>query len=179
MKKGKLIITSICLSCCIVLSSCIGSFTLTNKVLAWNKTVGNKFVNEVVFLCFNIVPVYSVAMFADAVVLNSLEFWTGSNPMAANNVKYIKGDKGNYKIESNQAGYKITNQSTKETVVLTYNQTDKSWSAQSKGEKVTFMTFIDANHVKMYGSDKVIELTQADVIAYQAIANSNMAFACK
>ena len=28
------------------LTSCIGSFQLTNKLLSWNKSVGNKFVNE-------------------------------------------------------------------------------------------------------------------------------------
>ena len=33
----------------ISLSSCIGSFQLTNKVLAWNQQVGDKFVNELVF----------------------------------------------------------------------------------------------------------------------------------
>jgi len=80
MKKGKLVVAvSAFMACSLMFSSCIGSFTLTNKVLAWNKTVGDKFVNEVVFLCFNIIPVYSVSIFADAVVLNSLEFWTGSN----------------------------------------------------------------------------------------------------
>jgi hypothetical protein len=179
MKKGKLIFASVGLSCVLLLSSCIGSFTLTNKVLAWNKTAGNKFVNEAVFVCFNIIPVYSVAIFADAVVLNTIEFWTGSNPVAANSVKYIKGDKGNYKVESNQAGYKITNESTKEQVVLSYNKDNNSWSAQSNGETVTFMTFIDANHVKMFGSDKVVELSQAGVLAYQAIAEANMSVACK
>ena len=30
------------------LTSCIGSFALTNRVLSWNKQVGSKFVNELV-----------------------------------------------------------------------------------------------------------------------------------
>ena len=42
-------------------SSCIGSFALTNKLLSWNKQVGNKFVNELVFFAFWIIPVYEVS----------------------------------------------------------------------------------------------------------------------
>ena len=40
--------------------------------------------NEVVFLLLNIIPVYGVcAGLVDALVLNSIEFWTGDNPMAS------------------------------------------------------------------------------------------------
>ena len=72
-----------------MLSSCIGSFQLTNKVKDWNESLGDKFINEVVFLAFHIVPVYEVAYFADVVVLNTIEFWTGSNPVASNEVKEV------------------------------------------------------------------------------------------
>jgi hypothetical protein len=179
MKKNKLAIAVAVLLSCSVLTSCIGSFALTNKVLNWNRHLGDKFLNEVVFICFNIIPVYPIAVFADAVVLNSLEFWDQSSPIAVNNVKYIQGDKGNYKIESNQAGYKVTNQKTKEVMRLSYNKENHSWEAQSKGQSVTFLTFVDATHVKMYGSDQVIELSQAGVVAYQAMANVNTFVACK
>jgi hypothetical protein len=179
MKKNKLAIAVAVLLSCSALSSCIGSFALTHKVLDWNKNVGDKFVNEVVFLCFHIIPVYPVAMFADAVVFNSLEFWDQPNPIAANNVKYIKGNKGNYKIESNQAGYVVTNQKTKEVMTLSFNKESKSWEAQSDGQTVTFLTFVDATHVKLYGSDKVIELSQAGVLAYQAMVSAKTFIACK
>jgi hypothetical protein len=64
-------------------SACFGSFQATKKVYAFNKGVGDKWVVEVVFLAMNIVPVYSIAAFADAVVFNSIEFWTGENPMSS------------------------------------------------------------------------------------------------
>lgn len=65
-------------------TGCIGSFQLTRKVYNWNKTVSpDKFVQELVFLGLNIVPVYGVATFADAVFANSVEFWTGTNPVAS------------------------------------------------------------------------------------------------
>lgn len=65
-------------------SGCFGSFQLTRKVYNWNASVSSdKFVTELVFLGLNIVPVYSVAALADAVFANSVEFWTGTNPVAS------------------------------------------------------------------------------------------------
>lgn len=63
-------------------SACFGSFNLTRKVYGFNKGVSNdKFVRELVFLAFNFVPVYGAAGFIDAVVVNTVEFWTGKNPI--------------------------------------------------------------------------------------------------
>lgn len=63
-------------------SACFGSFNLTRKVYGFNASVSNeKFVRELVFLGMNIVPVYGAAGFIDAVVANTVEFWTGKNPI--------------------------------------------------------------------------------------------------
>jgi hypothetical protein len=63
-------------------SGCFGSFSLTRKIYDINQGISeNKFVRWLVFLAFTILPVYGVGTFVDAVVLNSLEFWTGSNPL--------------------------------------------------------------------------------------------------
>ena len=62
---------------------CYGSFNLTKKVYNWNGSLGNKWVVEVVFLVCNVLPVYGIAGFADVIILNTVEFWTGTNPMAA------------------------------------------------------------------------------------------------
>ena len=60
----------------VTLSSCIGSFGLTNKLLDWNKGLSNKFVNELVFILIS--PAYAVCGLADLLVLNTVEFWTDS-----------------------------------------------------------------------------------------------------
>lgn len=65
-----------------LMSGCIGSFALTHKVLEFNKGLGSIVVQEVVFLAFVIVPVYEISIFADAIVLNTLEAFTGDNPIA-------------------------------------------------------------------------------------------------
>lgn len=63
---------------------CYGSFPLIQKVHKFNGTLGSKWVNELGFLVMNIIPVYGVAGTVDALILNSIEFWTGKSPMAAN-----------------------------------------------------------------------------------------------
>lgn len=64
-------------------SGCFGSFNLTRKLYGWNKDVSkDKFVRELVFLGLNIVPIYGVAGAIDAIVANTVEFWTGENPIS-------------------------------------------------------------------------------------------------
>jgi len=58
-------------------TACFASFPLTRKLYAYNKGLGDKWVQEVFFLAATIVPVYSVVGLIDVVILNSMEFWTG------------------------------------------------------------------------------------------------------
>ena len=66
-------------------SGCFGKFGLTRKLYAWNEGVGDKWVRSVVMWGLMIIPVYSIAGAGDFLVLNTVEFWTGSNPALANN----------------------------------------------------------------------------------------------
>ena len=76
MRKIRISVAAILLAgTSLVFTSCIGSFGLTNKVLSWNRNIGSKFVNELVFLAFWILPVYEVTALADVLVINSIEFW--------------------------------------------------------------------------------------------------------
>ncbi|MBS2029313.1 MAG: DUF3332 domain-containing protein [Deltaproteobacteria bacterium] len=63
-------------------TGCFGSFQLVQKVYGFNKSMGNKFVREIVFLVFVILPVYGLASLADALIFNLIEFWTDKNPLA-------------------------------------------------------------------------------------------------
>ncbi len=65
-------------------SGCIGSFALTNKMLDWNMSIGNKWVNWIVFVLLMIIGVYPIVWgLVDLFVINSIEFWTGSTPFSA------------------------------------------------------------------------------------------------
>jgi len=65
------------------LQGCYGSFALTKKMYAWNGTLPNKWVKSLVVF-FGGEIVYGLSATVDVVVLNLIEFWTGSNPLAAN-----------------------------------------------------------------------------------------------
>lgn len=156
------------------ISSCIGSFSLTKKVHEWNQNLGNKFVNELVFIAFCIVPVYEVAAFIDAIVINSIEFWSGSNPVAQGK-KVIDGENGRYLVECDGKGYTIKSETDGSIVRLDFTEEDKSWSVTANGETHTFMSFVDEDHVKMItpeGDYQIVELSQAGLYAYKSIASA-------
>ena len=160
-------------------TSCIGSFSLTNKLLSWTKSIGNKFVNEVVFIAFCILPVYEVAALADVLVLNSIEFWSGNNALAKG-TKVIDGQDGRYYVECDGKGYTIKSENDGSVVRLDFDQDEQTWSATVNGETHNILTFIDDTHVKVpsvNGGYEVVELTQEAVWAYQGkVASSQFAF---
>ena len=77
----------------IALTGCIGSFAAWHKVQEFNRDASdNEWVQELLFLVLHIIPVYGIAYLIDIVVINSIEFWTGENPM--NTARTIVGDDG-------------------------------------------------------------------------------------
>lgn len=66
----------------VALNGCFGSFNAVRSLWEWNDDVSDsKWVNWLVFLGLSIIPVYALFALADTLVLNSVEFWTGSNPI--------------------------------------------------------------------------------------------------
>lgn len=158
--KKKFLIPAVGLICLASFSfqSCIGSFALTNKVLDWNHNVSNKFVNELVFFAFWVLPVYEVTAVADLLVINSIEFWSGNNPLEANN-KVIRTDDGNYYIHADATGYKITSPDG-HVMCFAYDKERDSWSfGKGEGEKIEFMKFVDEDHVLILnGEGKFVDV---------------------
>lgn len=150
--------------------SCIGSFSLTNRLLAWNEHVGDKFVNELVFFAFLVLPVYEVACLADILVLNSIEFWSGDNPMAKG-TKVIEGTDGRYLVKCDGRGYDIISMNDNTKVRLDFNTADQSWSyVDSEGISHTIFTFVDDTHISVpVGNDtwQTVELSANGLMAYR------------
>ena len=135
MKKSKTLLVCAILSGSVLFSSCIGSFGLWNSLKDWNQGVSNKFVNELIFLAFHIVPVYEIAYLADVLVLNSIEFWSGSNPTASiGEVKTVQGENGEYLVKTNENGYTITKKGEDKSVDLVYNKENNTWNAVADGQ---------------------------------------------
>ncbi|WP_300502185.1 DUF3332 domain-containing protein [uncultured Duncaniella sp.] len=177
--KKRFLPVAIVLTLCgsMLTTSCIGSFALTNKLLSWNQQIDNKFVNELVFIAFWIVPVYEVAALADVLVINSIEFWSGDNPVACG-TKVIDGKDGRYIVECDGKGYTITSENDKSVVRLDFDKEDQSWSvALPNGESYELVTFIDETHVSvpgMDGSRNVVELSENGLMAYRQMMNESL-----
>lgn len=59
---------------------CYGRFPLTKAVYRFNGDItDNKWIHSILLWIFIILPVYSIAMLGDAIILNLIEFWTGEN----------------------------------------------------------------------------------------------------
>ena len=167
----------------LMFTSCIGSFGLTNKLLDWNRGVDSKFVNELVFIAFHIVPVYPIAVMADILVINSIEFWSGSNPVAdVGAVKTIETNEGTYAIETKADGYSIQKEGEETSVELVYNKEDNSWNVEAEGETHKLLEFKDNDKVVMFLSDgqsMEVELSQAGVLAFQQVVQHASFYAAR
>ena len=140
-------LTALLLVATIMFSSCIGSFRLTNKLKDWNEGVGSKWVNELVFLAMHIVPVYEVAIFVDAVVLNSVEFWTGKK--ASVKVQVVQNSQGqDVEITAMENGYKFS--SNGETMNLLFDEDTQIWSAEYNNQTTQLMKLVDGNNAQLF-----------------------------
>lgn len=182
-KKGLTLLVATTLASSVLFSSCIGSFGLTNKLLDWNRNIDSKFVNELVFIAFWIVPVYEISALADVLVLNSIEFWSGSNPVAdTGTVKTINGKDGVYTVETKTDGYHIQKEGEEKAIDLVFDETDKSWSVKADGEATKLLKFTDNDKVVMYlpdGKEMNVELNQAGVLAFRQVAEGYSYYAAK
>lgn len=148
--KKRVKVLALTLSLCVLMSSCIGSFSLTSKLYRWNDNIGDKFINELVFIGLSILPVYEIAVFADAVIFNTIEFWTGNNLIASNNVgdtKVVKNSNGeDVCIESTENGYNISNGET--SFDLVFDETDNSWNVEYDNQVSKLLT-IEGDNVQL------------------------------
>jgi len=184
MKRKSLVwICAATLASSILFSSCIGSFGLSNKLLDWNRNIDSKFVNELVFVAFWIVPVYEISVLADILVINAIEFWSGDNPVAdAGSVKSIETENGVFTVETKTDGYHIQKEGEDKALDLVFDASDKSWSVEADGENTKLLRFEGDDEVVMYlpnGQEMNIELSQAGVYAFQQVVKNHSFFAAR
>ena len=177
MKKSKMIVASLLLCGSILCSSCIGSFGLWNRLKDWNSGIGSKFVNEIVFVAFHIIPVYEVSYLADILVLNSIEFWSGSNPLAeVGTVRSIEGENGEYLIRTNDNGYTISKEGEDAELNLVFNQENQTWKAVSEDGTFDLMTMNEDGTitVKLQDGSNITVTPDVQGLAQVRTANQNM-----
>ena len=63
----------------LAITGCTGSFRATKNVNNFHRHRSQRWIDELVFL--GCVPIYGVAVLGDVIVFNTIEFWTGRNPI--------------------------------------------------------------------------------------------------
>ncbi len=127
----------------ILLSGCFGNFQLTRNLYTWNSQVGDKFANTAVMWVLMIIPVYGVCGFVDFFVLNTIEFWTGENPLTMSaedaDIIQVESDGKIYEIKATQNRFDIsqlTGEEAGSTVAIIYDPEIQTWYLESDTEKI-------------------------------------------
>lgn len=158
-------------------TGCLGSMAITKKVYKWNEhATGNKFLNNGVFWLLCIVPVYEAVVFVDVVILNLIEFWTGSNPlaMAPGEIEkgIVKGNDGNkYEMTVTQNKYEmvaLTGAHKGEKSCLFFTPATQTWSLTQNNTTRSLATIhADINKVELFGADGSVSLVDLGVFNTQ------------
>ncbi len=120
------------------LQGCYGNFNLTRKLYTWNGQLGDKWINSIATWVMIVVPVYGVVGVVDFVVLNTIQFWTGQNPVTMNEgekdiqVVSYKGKEYQMTATKNRLDVQeIADGKLQDPVSLVFDASTSTWSAVS------------------------------------------------
>jgi hypothetical protein len=153
-------------------TGCFGEFALTRKAYNWHADIGNKFVRSLL-LWIPMGFVYSITAFVDVVILNLIEFWSGSNPISMNEGDYEMQmatiDGVDYKIEATKDTFTTTQLSgdkAGEVRVMKFDRNDMTWKySDSKVCEQPVLGFLDAqgDELRLYTDFGTIDMAAADL----------------
>jgi len=105
-------------------TACYGPFNMTRNVYHWNSNikgsgeVNDKWMREIVFFGMIVIPVYMFSALLDAFVFNSIQFWSGDNP-----IKLTKGSDGQIQeVQIEDQNIHVTWSEDRRSAALTYRQ---------------------------------------------------------
>jgi hypothetical protein len=74
-------------------TACIGRMALSGTLLKWNLEVAQgKWPRWIIFFVLYVIPVYPFCGAVDLIIINSLEFWTGTNPISGEEGLAMRGE---------------------------------------------------------------------------------------
>lgn len=164
MKKSKFIVLALTVS--ILSTSCLGSFSAFNNLKDWNHQVSDsKFVNNLLFWGLNIVPVYGLFFIGDALIFNTIEFWSGSNPIAMTDgeketqVLVKNGNTYEMTASKNQLIVKVIDGKDKgEQVDFNYSTENQTWTATKNGETFKLSSLKDGKSFVYLPNGEEVEI---------------------
>jgi len=144
-----------------VQTSCLGSFRLTNVTHQWNQTIGSKWINEILFVLF--IPVYSITIFIDAFILNSIEFWTDGPGLGLKEGEQkkitAKDGKTEYLVIRTNEGFNISQcegDEADQVAQFRYKEESKTWYLLHEAREVKLVQLIEnetGEFVKVFKPD--------------------------
>jgi len=153
-------------------TGCFGSFALTKKAYEYHDGItDSKFLKSLLFW----IPgglVYAVTVMVDTVVLNLIEFWSGSNPISMNEgdierqLVTIKGV--DYRIEATKDTFTTTQLTGSEAGavrILKFDRATRTWAYTDADVCAQpLITFLDdqAEAVRIHTANGPVDLTAAD-----------------
>lgn len=159
------------------LTSCYGNFSLTKKLYNWNGQVGGKFVNSGVMWLLFIVPVYEVVGAVDFLILNTIQFWTGKNPMAMKagekETQIVELDNVKYEVTATKNRFDIRGlEEDSKTISLVFDEQTTSWLVEDESgvTKIAQLDPADLNILQLIkpdGKTLSVDLQANKIIAEQ------------
>ncbi len=177
MKIKHVKVAALLMAATMLSTSCIGSFSLFNKYEKWQcNMTGSKIINGIVGLILQPI-VGGVCLFVDAVVLNTIEFWSGNSPMAnVGKTQQVMGSDGVlYAVKTLKDGYEITKPNG-EQVKMQYNAANDSWSLVQDGQVTELFRFNADGTIKVDmpdGSQMDVALNEAGMSQVEGAMNAN------
>ena len=145
----------------LTMSGCFGSFSLTRKVYDFNRSVsGEKFVQSLVMWAMFFIPVYEFAGLIDVVLLNLIEFWTGSNPIAMSDTDFeqrIYAHEGkSYEVTTTRNRYDISEIDNPEnSFSFVFEVAESAWYLHSQGQSFK-ITEDSENGLKLFDFEGIV-----------------------
>jgi hypothetical protein len=160
-------------------AGCFGKFGLTRKVYNFNSKVGDKWVNELVFLVFLVVPVYEISGFIDIVFLNLIEFWSGSNPVTMapgkTETQLVKVAGKSYNLTASHNRFHFESVDKKFIQDLVYNEKTKTWAVVTNNKSIDVCTYNSDGSVTVYKANHTNSIYTTDALKKMA-ENTALAF---
>ena len=138
------------------LTSCAGQFALFNRVVPAVGNLGGRWIGAVVFWIIGS-PVIGITLFADVIIFNVIEFWTGSNPVAAGNSDVFIAD--NTLEQTDAYGNRLT-------AIRNDDGTLSLHVTKVTGEVTVYLLERSGDDLRMFDSDGIL-------LSYHTVALGN------
>ncbi len=148
------------------LFGCYGNMTLTKKVWAWNGSLGSEPIQTLVMWGLTVVaPVYEIALLGDILFLNTVEYWTGTNPLAmadgATDVRIVKNDGKTFEIKTMKNSITITETAgpnSGKSVEISFDEATSAWNMSDGSQEIKLAQMSDNTLNLIYPNGKTMAI---------------------